>query len=309
MATKLKSIRLQRYYGYLDTSFNFVREDGKINDMCVFYGPNGIGKSTVLNAVVLACTARRLEAFSNLDDDRNKAFFKKMVFSEDGLRGYEMFSKDEKPMILTAKFDEDGIEKVVEINSEKGVVRNELTNEDSCVKIDADHPMNMNKFQIHKDYSEKFLDLSNTVYGLNCELGKTVNEQNQYANKKIQELVGIFDGEINKNINTDYDIYADFVINKIYPKTRVHYKNMSDGEKKIATLIRNLCEVPNDIIVIDNIEMHVYFKRHKTMIDKIKSVFPNKQFIATTHSGVLVEKMDKEELYDIEYYRMNEGNV
>ena len=64
--------------------------------------------------------------------------------------------------------------------------------------------------------------------------------------------------------------------------------------------------------------MHVYMERHVKMINKILSMFPNKQFIMTTHSPVLVGVQDHENniditpavegkyLYNILDYRMQE---
>jgi predicted ATP-binding protein involved in virulence len=48
-----------------------------------------------------------------------------------------------------------------------------------------------------------------------------------------------------------------------------------------------------DIILVDNIEMHVYFERHARMIDKLIESFPDKQFIVTSHSGVMIEHVKK----------------
>ena len=105
--------------------------------------------------------------------------------------------------------------------------------------------------------------------------------------------------------NDSLAFYQDFIIEK--GNVNVHYKAMSAGEKKIATLLRNLCDPEtidkSDIVLVDNIEMHVYFKRHKKMLDKILEMFPQKQFIVTTHSGVMIdhvrEKFGDGCLYDI----------
>ena len=104
--------------------------------------------------------------------------------------------------------------------------------------------------------------------------------------------------------------YTDFILEKPWG-TNVHYKCMPDGERKIATLIRNLCNPEYmeeyDLIIVDNIEMHVYWKRHKILIDKLLNTFPEKQFIVTTHSGVLPKTLPTENLYDIEEYKMEEA--
>ena len=101
---------------------------------------------------------------------------------------------------------------------------------------------------------------------------------------------------------------TDFIIEK--PNgTKVHYKRFSDGEKKIATLVSTLFkraykDSPDkenkDIILIDNIVQHIYYLRHLKLIEKMEEYFPDKQFIATTHSPVLIENMEKKYLVNME---------
>jgi predicted ATP-binding protein involved in virulence len=81
---------------------------------------------------------------------------------------------------------------------------------------------------------------------------------------------------------------------------------MSAGEKKIATLIAGLCD-PNyiddtNIIIVDNVAMHIYFKRHVRMVEKLLELFSDKQFFLATHSGVLIDALDSGSLYDLEDY-------
>jgi len=57
-----------------------------------------------------------------------------------------------------------------------------------------------------------------------------------------------------------------------------------------------------DIFLIDNIELHIYFRRHMLLIEKIKEHFSNKQIIATTHSGIIVNNLEKKYLFDVKKY-------
>ena len=77
-----------------------------------------------------------------------------------------------------------------------------------------------------------------------------------------------------------------------YPPVKVHYRSMSDGERKIVTLFKQMC-MPSqykafDIFLIDNLELHIYAQRHKALVDKLEEHFGEKQIIATTHSPILV---------------------
>jgi len=316
---KLKQIQLQNYCGYKgDISFDFTKGD-KIKNFCAFYGPNGFGKSKMTKAIDILCNAKRLQEFSS------DLFFRKLVFNKDYIPGYEGMKKvsSNTLMVLRGIFDEDGVEKIVEINSKDGVIKNELPykSEGHCLSLDADHPLNMNKFQLHTEMAETFLDIANAVYGFKCELDNTIMEKEKkgleifagITNKIYDTNTSVKDSDLRTSY--DEDFHTDFTIYKDYLDATIHYKSMSDGEKKIATMLRQICD-PNyinnvDIIVIDNLEQHIYFKRHLTLVNKLMSSFPDKQFFITTHSSVLVEKLPQDQLYDIEekFYSSKEGVV
>jgi len=110
----------------------------------------------------------------------------------------------------------------------------------------------------------------------------------------------------------DVEIYTDFVIHK--RDVKVHFKRMSAGEKKIATLLAYLCDpiyMENiDIICVDNLDLHVYFERHASMVDKLIEYFPNKQFIVTTHSETMInhvrEVMGEDHLFNVSKIKYGE---
>jgi hypothetical protein len=144
--------------------------------------------------------------------------------------------------------------------------------------IDADHPLNTQKFQLPEGYKAKFIELARVIYDCPCSLGRKVNNLEE-------SIVFVDDENLVKEI-----YYLDFILEK--DNVKVHYKNLSGGEKKLATLLRYLCD-PNyidefDIVIIDNIEKEVYFARHAPMIDKLIEYFPDKQLFISTHSPILV---------------------
>lgn len=292
---KIKKIHLQRYCGYKDVEFDFTKGN-KIKELIAFFGPNGCGKSSCLEAIHLLCNAKRLQ---NMD---TSVLLRKLTFHNDyNPVVIDKFLKAKEPMIISGIFATNAGDKEVIIHSNKGVVKNELpySGYGHCYYIDADNPMNMSKFQLHDQMKETFLDMAKTVYGYECELQNEVDALgNEITEEQYKREEQYTTGEI---------FYTDLVINKIYSQTKVHFKRMSAGEKKIATLLRDLCNpeyINNiDIVLIDNVAMHIYFKRHRLLIDKLLKVFPDKQFIVTTHSGIIVENLDDDYLYDIERYK------
>jgi predicted ATP-binding protein involved in virulence len=312
---KIKSLYLKNYCGYKDTLFSFVDSFGEIVPLSVFFGPNGCGKSTCLQAIRLLCSA---------SDLRNKSLdllFKSIVRNDDynpDISGYTIpeesmevkgiFIKDgeEKEIIIKAEYKSEiktmtleeckdyvnnntSIVSYRDISSKKsqvdkndylfiyfngGVCKNDLfsAGDSFCYFLDADHPINMKKFQIKEQDADLFKEISECVYGYKCSLSAPVfSGENEFEQK----------------------FYTDFILEKGNGQTKIHFKRFSDGEKKIATLVRFLCDSSSvnksDIVLIDNIEMHIYFKRHPKLVDKILEKFPNKQFLVTTHSSSLIE--------------------
>ena len=251
----------------------------------MFYGPNGSFKSTFLRAVELLSSPRMIRG--RLD---NKLFMRRLTYHPNYQPNYVGFDTNKTHLFMEAIFHtDDGDKRVVVENNwtdKIGLTVDELPTElrSAATFIDADNPNNMFSFSLNSEHKDKFLDIAKSVYGFECSLPR-------------ESLVSEYDPEEGKRIN----FYTDFIINK-YEDTLVHYKSFSDGEKKIATLISALFRksIENDIMLVDNLSQHIYYRRHLILIEKMEEFFPNHQFIATTHSPVIIEGMNKKYLHDLE---------
>jgi len=283
---KLKKIKLINYCGYRDFELDLTSGE-EVNRWAMFYGPNGSFKSTFLRAVELLSSPRILRG--RLD---NNLFMRRLTYHPNYQPSYVGFDKNKTNLFMEGIFQtDDGEKRVVLENNwddKTGLTVDELPKEilSAASFIDADNPNSMFSFQINEEYKDKFLEIVESVYNLKCYLPK-------------ESCVSEYDTEQEKRIN----FFTDFVITK-YGNTLVHYKSFSDGEKKIATLISSLFKKSKeaDILLVDNFFMHIYFKRHMALISKIEEFFPSNQIIATTHSSVVVNEMNKKYLIDMEEY-------
>ncbi len=289
---KLKEIRLINYCGYRDFHLDFY-ENGDIKKWVIFYGPNGIGKSNFIRAVELLASPRRI-----IGRTKNDLFFRRLTYHPNYNPTYSGFLTDKTHLYMEATFlfDKEKKKIVLENNWDDcvGITTNELPSSygDFAAYIDADNPNNMYSFNLDINFSKDFLDIAETVYSFQCYLPE-------------ESLVET----INPGNGKPICIYTDFILKK-WGNTLVHYKRFSDGEKKIATLLTSLFKRAKevDILLVDNIEQHIYFKRHLKLLEKIEMIFPDKQIIATTHSSVIVENIDKKYLYDLEEHIGHETN-
>jgi AAA15 family ATPase/GTPase len=288
---KLKRMILKNFCGYKHFDID-LQDEKSILKWVMLYGPNGVGKSNFLEAVSLLSYPWVMQSRED-----TTLFFRKLTYHPDYKPGIESFNKNRTEMSMEAIFKtDDGDKRVIIKNNwvpeESGVILNELDIERSnSLYIDADNPMNMHIFQLKSHHKEKFIDFAEAVYGFKCDIPDS-----------WENIVEEYDSATETYVH----FYTDFVITKP-DKTRVHFKRMSDGEKKIATMIRSLfhrCEDSKDaeILLMDNIEMHIYFKRHMNLIRKMEEYFPNHQIIATTHSPIIVNEMKEKYLFDLEKY-------
>lgn len=308
---KIKSLFLCNYAGFQDSClFDFTRADGSFKPVNMFFGPNGCGKSTGLNAIGLL---GRSKAYAKRNSSDDNLLLRKLQYHPDYDPSYAGFTKFSDQMEIKGIFYDGQKDLVVHVKDDD-VVQNDLIDRGAVnsVFIDADNPLNTSKFQIPAERIDLFLDLARAIYGYNCYAEKLVSSEgveggneslkeaikalaNNYGKEKTNTPImtrnEIYDN-ITQSVKDDKNaFYQGFVIEK--GNVKVHYKSMSAGEKKIATLLRSLCDPSlidkSDIVMVDNIEMHVYFKRHKKMIDKLIECFPDKQFIVTSHSSVMIE--------------------
>lgn len=325
---KIKSLELLNYAGFNNKSiFNFM-DKKRYKPIVVFFGPNGCGKSTGLNAISVLSKAK---VYAKRKEEEKNLLLRKMQFHPDYDPNYAGFTKYNYEMEIKAIFENEQKEELIVHIKNDDVIRNDLANLklENSIFIDADHPINNSKFQIPSDGSDLFLELAEAIYGYKCYLEKPVSAEGAgFGNEKLKEILKIYANnqssapvesnslsrqEIYNHISghetSSLFFYQDFIIEK--GNVKVHYKSMSAGEKKIATLLRNLCDKSlmskSNIILIDNIELHIYWERHSKMIDKLLKSFPEKQFIVTTHSGTLLkyifDKFGKDCLFDIEFIK------
>jgi len=279
---KLKKIKLINFCGYKNFELDLSKE------WLVLFGTNGCGKSNFLEAVALLSYPWTIASRED-----TTMFFRRLTYHLDYQPGLEGFDKNKNEMLIEGIFSTDNGDKKVVIRNnwipeESGVIINDLDISTPIADIiDADNLMNMQFFQLKSQYREKFLDFAEAIYGFKCDIPNLP-----------QNIVQEYDDDEDEYLC----FYTDFVITK-FNNTRVHFKRMSAGEKKIATMLRilfNRCYGKNNILLIDNIEQHIYFKRHMKLIEKMKEYFSNSQIIATTHSPVIINEIDKTYLLDLE---------
>jgi predicted ATP-binding protein involved in virulence len=88
---------------------------------------------------------------------------------------------------------------------------------------------------------------------------------------------------------------------------------LSDGERSFLAIVCDLCrrlalanpglENPLEgagVVLIDEIELHLHPKWQREVVQKLRTTFPNIQFIATTHSPFVIQSLKPGELINLD---------
>lgn len=109
------------------------------------------------------------------------------------------------------------------------------------------------------------------------------------------------------------DVDADGVIVTTHLKHRIPLHQMSDGYKVMATLVVDIIarlaegqdiSTPRNvtgIVLIDELDLHLHPRWQCTIVPDLRALFPNIQFIVTTHSPLILLGARKGELFRLQW--------
>ena len=287
---KIDRLFLKDYRGFKDAEFNF-------GDFACLVGPNGIGKTSILDAVSLLCSSLDFKddkvgpggkwVPTATGDQRLKAFLRKNVRGiddENPCKGFEVHGI----------FEHEG-KKLEAVLTQNGFVTNDVIKEQfwwAGICFFAQFDMDMTNFQLRKPLWEKFAKSWEAITGYPAVAPDI------YVVDKLAK------------VESDAEYCIGFSIKK--PAGKVHCRKGSAGEKKIIKALTTIVNLEEErqphIILCDNICMHVYDARHLAMIEVLKDLFKGKQIVSTAHSSVLVEKYEpKEHIIDVEKAVLRKG--
>lgn len=284
---RLRSIRFVNFKVFEDYLFDFSSEDG-IKDFICFIGPNGEGKSTMLNAIQLVFSRIEGRDLARVKTNLGKAVRHVKKYSGGGVYGDEDF-------LITAQIESSLGDYEVQINK-SGFVKDhpqEIKNLIYRICYTAKFDQELNRFQLAREKWPEFKEMFETVTGYTVE-----------ENKDIEMYLAGSSDVAMKNLVENYVL--SFFIHK--PTGTISEREASDGEKKVIKSFSTLLtiEYTPQIILVDNIEMHVEKKRHMRLIEQMKKCYPESQIFSTTHSYYITKILGKQAgIEDLRLIRAN----
>ncbi len=300
---KIKSIRIKNIKCFDDLDIKLSQKNN------IFLGINGRGKTTVLQLIAIGISnitplhsTEWSEVTKNLEKDSSLEI--KFIISENKTNEneqtleYKITQEDKVVLKYKNKKEEKDKEKLIKLIEDKflfvayGSSRNankDITNFTGYDHVSTLFGINNNK-ETHKDLEkgEGFKQLKKII----TEIFNNAEElKNRVILSSYKEGVFYFQAPTNNEneiplkalsagFKTSFKWILDLVI-------RALKKGFDINKPK---------EI-NGIVLIDEIDTHLHIKWQKTILRTLQDVFPNIQFIVTTHSPFVIQSVTNSNVY------------
>lgn len=323
MENYIKNIKVKRIFHLRDFEINI----GNASSPHLFItGKNGSGKTILLNAIG--------EYLDKIRNDKSLNFTK----NQEHIAVYESLLKDSRNELQRHQYQNslDGLNKIEKCTKAELVFGNIVNVSDSYHKGDfvfafyvADRKPDMKE---PKNPEKPILNKPRMIKeGLTSQFIKFL------VDLKIQEALARNETQINDadNIGAWFDNFEK-LLGEIYSDTNLkivfNYKDysfriqtdnklfrfteLSDGFAAIMDIMSDLIlkmQSPDSlvrayekrgIVLIDEVENHLHLALQKNIMPILTKVFPNIQFIVTTHSPFVLNSLDNAVAYDLEHNKM-----
>jgi len=183
--------------------------------------------------------------------------------------------------------------------------------------IESKNPIKPN-LQIQKESSSSLTNqFLNFLSDLKIQEALARNEQQFEDADKIKQWFESFENILqeiyeDKGLKLEFN-YRDYSFFIVTEGKRFKFKEMSDGFISAIDIIADLIlkmQTENSlthayekqgIVLVDEIETHLHLELQKIIMPLLTRVFPNIQFIVTTHSPFVLNSMNNAVAYDLEH--------
>ena len=274
---KIKDIHFQKFRVFEDEYFDFM-EGESIKPFVCFHGPNGCGKTTILDCMQLI-----FSRFEGRKKEDIAAWLGKSVRHTDGK---QMGIYGEDDFLITSNISCSLGDYEIQINK-KGFLKDHPEKVKQIIYrlcYYARFDQELHQFQLIRDKWVIFKDLFESVTGF-----------------EIKEKTNLFDESedlVQAEMMRKYIL--GFEVHK--PDEIISHRECSSGERKIIKSFSTLLnmEYTPAVILVDNIAMHVESGRHLNLIESMKRCFPDSQIFSTTHSYQISRNFGgRSQLYDL----------
>ena len=288
---------------------NFRNLEGKYNfneNLNVIIGKNNSGKTNILEGIKLAFSTINNEYFkisitdfkNSNDNDNIEINVELDIDAIPSLNFYDENCKEKCGFKVKVKRTQSG-RYVKDISLLNGTpISIDILREDEKIPNVYSIPL----IRVEDIYTagvttgiSNFIDSEEKYKELKNESKKKIKEELQPKTLKFKELCRKFNENLEIEL-TDPKISNERVY--IVDGKFEHNIHIGSGYKSIANIMLNTLDEKFNIILIDEIENHLHPALIRTLIREIRSI-KNTTIIATTHSPVVINELNMEEITDV----------
>jgi predicted ATP-binding protein involved in virulence len=330
---RIKKIEIINFKGveHLELDFTYPNSD-RILDNVVFYGINGSGKSTILEAINISIVVISISPTENISLKKLEEYLiKKISLGKEWIYN----NKEEFQISIQIVEENNLITSTLIYNKNSGLIF-KIENLGEKSKRFQNFPMEYlssyrlfypTKVNKAGDWS-KIKELKNNLFSvienhsLGLQFANDYNSVKQYlVNLITDKKVGVINNENLKVLEKIKEAFDIFFPNKIFLEqlarsdmnqdykfliqnedgTVVDIDQLSSGEREVIAFFTFLCTKAMNvsILIIDEPELHLHDKWQSILLYAIHKLFPNIQLFLATHSETIHQSLSESELFEI----------
>ena len=291
---KIKEIRIRNFRGIDNLEMRFMSHDEKALDLAVLAGPNGCGKTSVLEACLLLLGKDALipkkETVQNIRKSAGD-FHISGVFEQGGCdieverssemnkpRSHPLTDMSEVPVDYFSSWRYPKLVGLVPITVGRGGRRPQDTEENRLWRL-KQYLVNLTASKAFEDSpGEASTDEKNAYEKMNTIWRQFYPSRNE---KFVAKRAG-------KDLSEGFEIFLEGRAD-----SPIAVDNLSSGEIEIFTLLGQciLRPLEDGILVIDEPELHLHSSWHRAIVRAFRQIYQGTQLLFATHSQEVLDSV------------------